>query len=796
MKITLDWLTEFVDPAGLLDGGDWVSGVSDSRVRRLTEALNSLGMVVEAVEFVPASLSGVVIAEVLQVDPIEGADRIRLATVNDGTGKPREVVCGAWNYGVGDKVPLALPGTTLPNGVRIERRKLKGQVSEGMLCSASEVGVSQDAKGLLILDRDAKVGEGFGDYYGIRDDVVFDLAIEPNRPDANCVMGVARDLALWLGARFQELTDPVPFLEGESGRSSVAEGSGCDRLVIAEFPDVRNASFRADRLRRLTLCGQRSISPVVDASNYVMIEIGQPTHPYDMAKLPGGGICVRSARKNEKLVTLDGTKRELTEDDIVIVDLDDRPIGLAGIMGGLDTEIAPDTTAVLLEAAHFDQRRIARTSKRLGLRSEASMRFERGVDPRLAELAVARLAKYCSLEAPAKVAEVENSWRRPAGIKLRESRLAELSGVEDASSMRPERLAALGFMVAREADGWIIEPPTNRPDVTMEEDLIEEVLRHFGYEAVSSKQVVGKGEGLTRSQRRERELRLVLSGMGLNESLPATMVSPEEQRLAGTGSGFIELASPLNPGEATLRVTVLAGLLRALATNAARRMPDLSLFEIGPVFRKGDQAPVEERRLAVLTHDPENGLRAIGPVLATLMETMLAPGTKIVAGSEDGASWPRLHPSRSGRVVSSDGTVIGVAGELMASQLPESVSQLAGLRYGYLELDLKTLLDSGASSTIDPVSPYTSSDLDFSFEVASDIGALDICTAVAKAIGPICTDVYVFDRFRPDQQGPYYLGVRARLESMDGVIDDGLTRWAIEKVEEMAASLSIVLRKG
>src|SRR5581483_12234573 len=372
MLVPLSWLRDFAP----FDADD------DAATDALAETFNDLGMVVEGIERVGEGLDGVVVARVLEVHGIEGADKIRRVLVDDGTGEPVQVVCGAWNFDAGAVVPFARVGAVLPGDFEIGRRKMKGVESHGMICSGAELRMGGDGKGILLLAPDvAAPGTPLADALGIEPDVVFDLAIETNRPDAMSIAGVARDAAARLGLPFAIPESVVP--DGPVATADVAS-------VVVESPEL-SPRFTAKAIldvvvgpstslvqRRLTLAGMRPINNVVDASNYVMLELGQPTHPYDLDQLPGHGLLVRAARPGEVVRTLDGVDRAVGDgENCLICDANGDPVGIGGIMGGESSEISASTTRVLLEAAYFTPMAIARTSKRLGLRSEASARFER-----------------------------------------------------------------------------------------------------------------------------------------------------------------------------------------------------------------------------------------------------------------------------------------------------------------------------------------------------------------------------------------------------------------------------------
>ncbi|HWC39968.1 MAG TPA: phenylalanine--tRNA ligase subunit beta, partial [Acidimicrobiales bacterium] len=367
MRVPLSWLRDFTPVEGDPD--------------ELAATFDDLGLVVEGVERVGEGLDGVVVARVLAIDAIPSADYITRVTVDAGDG-PVEVVCGATNFAVGDVVPLATVGTVLTGGLTVTRRKMKGVESNGMLCSGHELGLSEDSAGILVLGSDgsgggidAAPGTPLTDALGLEADVVFDLEIEGNRPDALSIAGVARDVAARLGLPF---AIPEPrVVEGEVPATRLASAAVeapdlCPRLLVRVLVDVRVGASPPLVARRLTLAGMRPINSVVDASNYVMLELGQPTHPYDLDRLGGGGLLVRRARSGDSIVTLDGEERGLgseSNEDLLICDAESAPVGIAGIMGGATSEISPDTSRVLLEVANFDAMAIARTSARLGLRT-------------------------------------------------------------------------------------------------------------------------------------------------------------------------------------------------------------------------------------------------------------------------------------------------------------------------------------------------------------------------------------------------------------------------------------------
>ncbi|HVT42102.1 MAG TPA: phenylalanine--tRNA ligase subunit beta, partial [Acidimicrobiales bacterium] len=464
MRAPLSWLRDFAD--------------FPDDVGTLRDALDDLGLVVEAIEHVGEGLGDVVVSRVLEIRPIEGADKIRLVLVDAGPGRgadggdgPLEIVCGADNFAVGDRVPLAPVGAILPGGFEIGRRKMKGIWSNGMLCSEEELGFADEAAGLMILGDEApgEPGTPLLDALGLAPDVVFDITVEGNRPDAWSMAGIARDLAGRLHLPFRPVEPPPPPASGravESAATAAVDATDlCPRLTVSVVEEVTVGPSPQWIARRLLMAGMRPINNVVDASNYVMLELGQPTHPYDMARLPGPGLVVRRAAPGETVETLDGVARTVgvrgrslgdTGEDCLICDAEGVPVGIGGIMGGASSEIEADTTAVLLEAAYFAPMAIARTSKRLGLRTEASARFERGCDPWGIEPAVRRFFELLAESVPGlRVADgmldVRADVPEPFVLSVPVARVHSQIGVALGAEENAALLEPIGFTVLLEA---------------------------------------------------------------------------------------------------------------------------------------------------------------------------------------------------------------------------------------------------------------------------------------------------------------------------------------------------------
>jgi len=597
VRAPLSWLRDFA-PFG-------------DDARALAATLDDLGLVVEGIEQVGEGLDEVVVAEVKEIAAIAGADRVRRVVVDAGDG-PVEVVCGADNFAVGDLVPFAPVGAVLPGGVAIRRRTVRKVVSNGMLCSGRELRLSEDGAGLLVLTEvdGARSGVPLAEALGIERDVVFDLAVEANRPDASCIAGVARDLAARLGLPFAL---PEPAVTPGSGPPAdhlaslvLHDPELCPRITARVLTQVVVGPSPRWLARRLALAGMRPVNNVVDASNYVMLELGQPTHPYDLDRLAGGGLLVRRARPGEQLETLDGVVRTLglpgrglgdTGEDCLICDAQGQPVGIGGVMGGASSEIAESTTRVLLESAYFRPLAIARTSRRLGLRTEASARFERGTDPWGIDRAALRVAELLAdgpggkpgaVLAPGSLderGEVPGPLRVRVGLGRLNGLLGTTFGTEDVAGL----LEPIGFACEPAGDDVVVTVPSFRPDVRPAphgaDDVVEEVARTYGYSRLPRRVPSWpQPGGLTSYQRERRRVRDVACGLGACEVWSSSFVSADDLDRAGWGGPAVAVANPLAADQGFLRRSLLPGILQVLGHNADRRQGDARLFEVGTVF--------------------------------------------------------------------------------------------------------------------------------------------------------------------------------------------------------------------
>ncbi|HEX5567669.1 MAG TPA: phenylalanine--tRNA ligase subunit beta, partial [Streptomyces sp.] len=597
MRAPLSWLREYVDlPAG-------------ETGRDVAAKLIAAGLEVETVDRLGAGLEGpIVVGEVLAIEELaEFRKPIRYCQVDvgqaNGTGEPQNLICGATNFAVGDKVVVVLPGASLPGGFRIGARKTYGRMSEGMICSARELGMGDDHEGIVVLPPEYEAGTDAIELLGLVDEVL-DIAVTPDRGYCLSMRGIARETAIAYGL---PLRDPalldVPAPNGHGHPVRIDDRLGCDRFtartVTGVRPDARSPIWLQ---RRLQKAGMRPISLAVDITNYVMLELGQPLHAYDRSRVEGP-IGVRRARPGEKLTTLDGAKRELHPEDLVITD-DSGPIGLAGVMGGADTEIADTegtvnqgTTEIVIEAAHFDPISIARTARRHKLSSEASRRFERGVDPRATSAAAQRTVDLLVLlaggTAEAGVTEIAPADDRRT-ITMRADHPDRVAGRAYGREAVVRRLQQVGCDV-HGADELTVTVPSWRPDLTDPNDLAEEAIRLEGYEDLpSTLPRLPSGRGLTERQRLHRRIGRALAGAGYVEAPNYPFTGEQALDQLGLEPGdvrrrTVRLSNPLSDEEPALRTTLLPGLLAALRRNDSRGSHDLALFETGLVFLPADQ---------------------------------------------------------------------------------------------------------------------------------------------------------------------------------------------------------------
>ncbi|NKZ04119.1 phenylalanine--tRNA ligase subunit beta [Actinomadura latina] len=779
MRAPLSWLREYAElPAG-------VTG------RALAAELIAAGLEVETVEQAGADITGpLVVGEVLAIEELTGFKKpIRYCQVDvgdaNGTGEPQNIVCGATNFAAGDRVVVILPGGVLPGGFEIGARKTYGHLSEGMICSVSELGVGEDHSGILVLPPDAPVGADAIELLGLRDDVL-DIAVTPDRGYALSIRGIAREAATAYGVPFKDPADvELPAKNGEAYPASIGDPAVCDRFVLREVrgfdPDAKTPMWMQVRLHR---AGMRPVSLAVDVTNYLMLELGQPLHAFDRGGLTGP-IVVRRAAPGEKLETLDHVKRTLDPDDILITD-ESGPISMAGTMGGLATEIGERSSDMVIEAAHFDAMGTARMSRRHRLHSEASHRFERGVDRELplyaSYRAVQLLAELGGAEIVPGVTHAEAPVE-PVTVTMPAEHPDKVAGVAYGRDAVVRRLEQVGCTVAGD-DVLTVTPPSWRPDLTDPNDLAEEVIRLEGYEDIPARAPrPSAGQGLTPHQRLRRRVGRALAGAGYVEALAFPFIA--EKDLDGlqlpaddARRRTLRLANPMSEQEPLLRTTLLPGLLKVLALNAGRGFGDTGLFELGVVFRPRPDAPERAPRLPVdrgPTAEEITGLEAALPDQPHRVAVVLSgdrepsgwwgegrpalwadaieaartvareAGVELTVRADQHAPW---HPGRCAALYLDD-TLVGHAGELHPR-----VTKAYGLpaRSCAMELELRRLGEP-VSVRATHVSPYPVASQDVALIVGTDVPAAEVESALRDGAGELLEAIRLFDVYTGEQVG-------------------------------------------
>ncbi|MEP6762128.1 MAG: phenylalanine--tRNA ligase subunit beta [Sporichthyaceae bacterium] len=805
MRAPLSWLREYADlPAG-------VTG------RDLADRLIAAGLEVESVEQPGAEISGDVrIGRVLAFTDEEHSNgkTIRWTTVDVGEQQPRGIVCGALNFAEGDLVVVALPGATLPGGFEIAALTTYGHVSDGMICSARELGLGDDHQGILVIapthqgfatTRDASshtvdVGADAVALLRLRDEVL-DIAVTPDRGYALSIRGVAREAATAYDVAFRDPADVDPLPEARDGHPGVIDDpTAADRLVLRTVTGLDpDAPSPLELQHRLLLSGMRPVSLAVDVTNYVMLEMGQPLHAFDRTRLDGP-IVVRRARPGERLETLDHVTRDLDPEDVLITD-GTSPVGLAGTMGGTTTEIHENSTDLVIEAAHFSPTAVARMSRRHKLFSEASKRFERGVDPELPPAASARAVHLLeTLGGATHVGSTEvNLPRRERHISVAAGRPARTAGMPIPGGQVVAYLQAVGCRVDGSPDGLLtVTPPSWRPDLAQPADLDEEVIRLAGYDRIPAVlPQAPPGPGLSSEQRARRRVGQALAYAGYVEAPTYPFLSPGIWDLLGADPddvrrSALRLANPLSDEEPDLRTALLPGLLLALRRNERRGMHDVGLFELGNVYlpRLG-AAPVPRpnvtgrptnEELAALDDALPDQPWHVASVAAGQWEAAgwWGPGRPVTwsdaveaahtvaraAGVEldvrRGALAP-WHPGRCAELMLG-GEVVGHAGELR----PRSVAAL-GLpeRTVAMELDLTAVLDQGTAELTAPrVSTFPVATQDVALVVADDVPAAEVAQALHDGAGELLESVRLFDVYRGEQLGEGADNVRSLAYSL------------------------------
>jgi phenylalanyl-tRNA synthetase beta chain len=812
VRVPLDWLAAYCDP--------------ELPAAALAERLALTGTEVERVHaHGVTALEHFVVGRVLEAARHPDADRLSVCTVEVGDGAPRQIVCGAPNVAAGQTVAVAGPGAVMPDGTRLERATLRGVESDGMILAEDELALGTDHDGILVLDGDVAPGTPLADVLPIATDVL-ELEITPNRPDCLGVYGVAREVHAATGAPLSPpewAGEDVAPGELPGVAVEVRDADLCPRFTARLYEDVRIGPSPAWLKARLTAAGQRPISNVVDITNYVMLAAGQPLHAFDFDRVAGGRVVVRRAEDGEAMTTLDGVERRLDADTVVICD-DQGPTSIAGVMGGQRSEVGGGTTRVLMEAATWNGPNIQRTSTRLGLRSEASGRFEKQLQPEQAldgqALAHRLMVELCGARPVGATLDVGGPGPAPVRLRLRDARVSGLLGADVPRGESARILEALGFGVAEAADGLDVAVPFwRRGDVTREADLVEEVARLWGLEKLPSTLPSRRGATgrLSPDQRLRRRAEDALAGAGLHQAVGWSFAAPDLAARLRIPEGDprhapVRLRNPMSEDQSALRTTLAGSLLDALQRNRARGASDLGLFEYGGVYlaqpragartaaeARAEPLPEERRHLAALVTGalrrptwrepgpPRADFYTAKAVLAALLD-----GLRVAWRVERGAE-PFLHPGRAARVVVG-GEPAGWLGEVHpAVAAAWDLETVAGF-------ELRWAAVEAAATPVPRYEDLTSFPAvrqDLAVIVADDVAADEVLAVVREAGGSLLRAAEVFDVYRGEQVGSGRASLALRLEFRAGdrtLTDDEVARRREKMVSALAERLGGELR--
>lgn len=745
MQISYNWLKEYVD--------------FDYRPEELAYVLTFLGLEVDTMEEVGKGLETIMVGEVLSVKPHPRSDRLVISDVQVGE-EIFTIVVGVDNMRVGDKVPVAVPGSTLPHGRVIKEIEIRGVSSRGMLCSADELNLSEESEEILLLPKEVQSGFSLEVALKLHDYILF-LDLTPNYGHCLSMLGVAREVGAKVGEpvdyRVPELVEEGPPIE-EMASVEIYDQVRCPRYSARIIEGVKIGPSPFWLQQRLRTAGVRPINNVVDITNYVMLELGQPLHAFDYDKIDEHQVIVRQAKKGETLVTLDEEKRDLLEEDLVIGDPREG-IALAGVMGGYMTEVTEATTNIFLESAHFQPTTVRRTSRRLGLPSEASQRFERGVDIegtcRALDRAAAMLRDIAGGTVAKGIIDVYPEPKKEKAITLRMDRIERVLGLDISSSTVKSTLESLGFSLQGE-ELFTITIPTYRMDIEEEIDLIEEVARHHGYDTIPQELPQSMGQGrLTPIQKMERKVRSLLEAMGLWESITYSFVNPKKQsymKVRGEEKDWLYLKNPLSEDLSVMRTTLLLGLIETLSLNQKRHHNKVSLYELGKVFLLGHGGTEEILSLGAISSKEEDpwdlgagSFYYLKGVLEELFASLLIKDLSFEEGE-----YPFLHPKRQAHILL-EGKRIGLLGEIhVDTRKAYDIKQPSSC----FELDLSPLLEKeGEVVKYKSIPRFPSISRDLALVVHEETTSQSISAIMTEEGGDLLKRVEVFDLYHGPQLG-------------------------------------------
>ena len=766
MKVSYQWLSEYVD-------------LSDITPQELAEKLTASGIEVDAVESRNAGVSGTVIGYVKERSKHPDADRLNVCIVDVGQEEDLQIVCGAANVAQGQKVVVALPGAHLPGGLKIKRSKLRGVESQGMICSAKELGLNDkllakdQQEGIMVLPEDAQVGTDAVTYLGM-DDYVLELGLTPNRSDCLSMLGVAYEVAAIFGKEVK--LPPINLVEDGGANPVQVEIEAqqeCFQYHGRHFTGAKIASSPQWMKNRLMAAGMRPINNVVDVTNYVLLEYGQPLHAFDGGKVANRSIVVRLAAEGEEIVTLDEQKRVLDEQTLLIADRE-KGLAIAGVMGGANSEITEETEEIVLEAAWFTPQTVRRTSRKLGLRTEGCVRWEKGVDQLRVQEAGERAAALIQQLSGAKVskglASVVVQQEEPVVVNVSLEKINQHLGTNLSVSDVSPIFERLQFPYVQEGETWRVTVPTRRGDITLPEDLVEEVARLYGYDKIPTSLPIGQTTqgGLTPDQQLRRDIRHHLIGAGLNEAISYALVHPDRvEDVAGLHEQKtkpVTLLMPMSEEHSALRTSMLPSLLETVAYNKKRQNHDVALFELGRVFLQEGEVLSElpEERLYVAgalsgQWYPQNWMGMKQPVdfyqlkgiVESLLERLGIQGVTYKATAELAG----MHPGRTAEVWAQEQR-LGYLG-----QIHPGTEKAYDLTETYVfQLDVAVLGKvAGELGHYNPLPKFPAVTRDLALVVNRDVTAETLESTIREAAGGLLEsltlfDVYTGERISPDKK--------------------------------------------
>ena len=790
MRFSESWLREWVNP--------------DITTEQLSHQLSMAGLEVDSVEPAAPLFSGVVVGKIVSREQHPDADKLGVCQVDIGGDENLQIVCGAQNAAAGMKVAVATVGARLPGDFKIKKAKLRGVQSLGMICSASELGLAESSSGIMSLSETADLGSDFRDLMAL-DDALIEVDLTPDRGDCLSLAGIAREVSVINQVELiQPLIEDVASEHDEIFAVEVKAPSACPRYLCRVIkginPQAKTPDWMVEKLRR---GGVRAINPVVDVTNFVMLELGQPMHGFDLSKL-SSAIVVRMAEQGEKLTLLDGQEITLNNDSLLIAD-QQRPLALAGIMGGEDSGVSDTTTDVLLESAFFAPLAIVGKARSYGLHTDSSHRFERGVDWRLQHKAMQRAtALLLSIVGgqAGPVNEVESSADLPAEviIELRRNRVQQLLGIALTDDQIEDILTRLGMQLSVNDDGWQVTVPSSRFDITIEVDLIEEIARIYGYDNIPTKRSLVSIDMHPAKENAFDLLRAkrLLVARDYQESITYSFISPEMAELLSPGAQQIQLANPISADMAVMRATLLPGLIQTMQHNIARQQSRIRLFESGLRFSQTDKLEQKPMLAGLIAgpYEAEQWSASKRQVdfydIKGDLEAVLSLTADAAGFSFERAENPVLHPGQSARVMR-NGQAIGWVGMLH----PQLEKKLAlGMHTYVFEVSLEALSD-GKLPAFSPLSRFPSIRRDLSLVMPESLAFADVENCVKNASSAIIKDIRLFDVYTGDNidSGLKSLALSLILQdSSKTLTDEEVEKATAAVVSALSAELQVELR--